>query len=236
MAIENGTYIKLTYTGSVNGVPFDTTEAEVAKEGKIFREGFSYGPAIVKVGAGHLLKGVDEELVGKEIGTEYTIDIAPEKAFGEHKSEDVKAVDKKALDHKPELFERITVEGREGVIVNKVGSRYVVDFNHPLAGQTVHYTFTIESIVEDAAECLAGTIKLLTGREMKVGTAHEKFVSVEVPAMVAMYNQNWFMTQYMIMQEAFELFPAIESVKFIETFPRPKAEKAEDPAAEEKAE
>ena len=36
MAIENGTYIKLSYTGSVNGVPFDTTDAEVAKTAEIY--------------------------------------------------------------------------------------------------------------------------------------------------------------------------------------------------------
>ena len=146
----------------------------------------------------------------------------------------MKAVDKKAFDHKPELFERLTVEGREGVVVQKIGNRYIVDFNHPLAGQEVVYTFTIIEEVTDAAECLAGTIKLITGRDMKVGTKHENFVSVEVPTMIAMYNQNWFMTQYLIMQEALELFPNAESVKFVESFPRPKA--VEEPAAEEKTE
>ncbi len=241
MAIENGTYIKINYTGSVNGVPFDTTDAEAAKNGKIFREGYTYGPAIVKVGGKHLLAGFDEDLSnGKEVGVEYQLTIPPEKAFGEHKADEMKAVDKKAFDHKPEMFERVVIEGREGNVVNKVGSRYVVDFNHPLAGQTIEYTYTIESIVEDPAECLAGMIKLLTNREMKIGTKHENFVSIEVPAMMAMYNQNWFMTQYMIMQEALELFPAIESVKFVESFPRPKIpeqpEAVEAEAAEEKTE
>ena len=234
MAIENSTYIKLNYTGTINGVAFDTTDAEAAKNANIFRENFEYTPAIVKVGAGRLLKGLDEELAGKEIGQEYTITLPAEKAFGEHKAEEMKAVDKKAFDHKPELFERLTVEGREGVVVQKIGNRYIVDFNHPLAGQEVVYTFTIIEEVTDAAECLAGTIKLITGRDMKIGTKHENFVSVEVPTMIAMYNQNWFMTQYLIMQEALELFPAAESVKFVESFPRPKA--VEEPAAEEKTE
>ena len=223
MAIENGTYIKLTYTGSINGVPFDTTNAEAAKKGKIFREGYNYTPAIVKVGAGRLLKGLDEELVGKEIGHEYTVTIPAEKAFGPHLSKEVKAVDKKALDHKPELYERIVFEGREGVIVNKIGSRYVVDFNHPLAGQDVEYVFKIEGIVDDALESLKGTIKLITGREMKVSTT-KTAISIEIPTMIAMYNQNWFMTQYLIMQETLDLFPDVNNVKFIESFPRLKSE------------
>ncbi|MDO5846926.1 MAG: peptidylprolyl isomerase, partial [Methanocorpusculum sp.] len=235
MVIEKGTYIRLSYTGAVNGIPFDTTDEKAAKKGNIYREGFPYAPVIVKVGAGQVLPGVDEDLEGKEIGKEYKLLIPAEKAFGEHKKEEVKAFDKKAFDHKPELYERLAVEGREGMVVNKVGNRYLVDFNHPLAGQDVEYVYTIEEVVSDPVECLAGTIKLLTGREMKVSNAHENFVSIEVPAMMAMYNQNWFMTQYMIMQDALALFPKAEAVKFVESFPRPKTEKeGEEEAAEEK--
>ena len=236
MAIENGTYIKLSYTGSVNGVPFDTTDAEVAKTAGIFRENAMYGPSIVKVGAGHLIRGVDEDLAGKEIGTEYTLVVPAEKAFGEHKPEEMKAFDKKAFEKKPEVYERVTIEGREGVVVNKVGSRYVVDFNHPLAGQEITYTYTIEGVIEDGTEKLAGLIRLITGREMKVDATDKTFVSIDIPAMMAMYNQNWLMTQYMISQEAFAIFPEIENVKFIESFPRPNYKKEEESApAEEQA-
>ncbi|HJJ48489.1 MAG TPA: FKBP-type peptidyl-prolyl cis-trans isomerase [Methanocorpusculum sp.] len=235
MAIEKGTYIKLNYTGAVNGVAFDTTDAETAKKANIFREQTVYGPAIVKVGAGHVLPGVDDELAGKEIGKEYKITLPAEKAFGPHKKEEVKAIDKKAFQHKPELFEEVTIEGRKGLVANKIGNRYIVDFNHPLAGQTVEYTFTIEGVVEDGCEKLAGTIKLFTGREMKVA-ATKTAVTIEVPAMFAMYNQNWFMTQYMINQEAFEIFPEAKAVKFCESFPRPKAKEEAEAAAEEKTE
>ncbi|HJJ29072.1 MAG TPA: FKBP-type peptidyl-prolyl cis-trans isomerase [Methanocorpusculum sp.] len=236
MAIEKGTYIKLNYTGAVNGVAFDTTDAETAKKANIFREQTAYGPAIVKVGAGHVLPGVDDDLAGKEIGKEYKLTLPPEKAFGPHKSEEVKAVDKKAFQNKPEVLDEVTLDGRKGMVVNKIGNRYLVDFNHPLAGQTVEYTYTIEGVVEDGCEKLAGTIKLFTGREMKVA-ATKTAVTIEVPAMIAMYNQNWFMTQYMINQEAFEIFPDVKTVKFCESFPRPKAqEEAQAAPAEEKTE
>ena len=230
MAIENGTYIKLSYTGSVNGSAFDTTDIDVAKTAKIFRENAIYGPSIVKVGAGHLLPGLDDDLAGKEVGTEYTIVLPAEKAFGEHKTEDVKAVDKKAFEKKPELFERVSIEGRDGVVVNKIGSRFLVDFNHPLAGQEVTYVYTIESIVEDGTEKLTGIIKLITGRDMVVDASDKTFVSIEIPAMMAMYNKNWFMTQYMISQEAFADFPEIQNVKFVESFPRPNVKTEEAPA------
>ncbi|HJJ99443.1 MAG TPA: FKBP-type peptidyl-prolyl cis-trans isomerase [Methanocorpusculum sp.] len=235
MAIENGNYIKLSYTGSVNGVPFDTTDAEKAKKAGIFRENAMYSPVVVKVGAGHVLAGVDEDLVGKEIGQEYTVVVPAAKAFGEHKKDELKAVDKKALPQKVSILDHVTVEGRGGVVVNKVGSRYLVDFNHPLAGQKVTYVYKIEAMVEDPVERLAGTIRLFTGREMKVSNAHRNFVSVEVPPMMAMYNSNWMTTEYMITHEAFGLFPEIESVKFVETFPRPNP-KVDEPAEEKKEE
>lgn len=229
MAIQNGDYIKLTYTGSVNGSAFDTTDVEEAKKAGIFRENALYGPAVVKVGAGHVLPGVDEDLAGKEIGQEYTVVVSAEKGFGEHKKDDLKAVDKKVLPQKVAVLDRVTVEGREGVVVNKVGSRYLVDFNHPLAGQELTYTYKIESFVEDPTEKLAGVIRLFTGHEMKVSNAHASFVSIEVPPMMAMYNRNWMMTQYMITREAFDAFPEIESVKFVETFPRPEKKVEEQP-------
>ena len=234
MAIENGTYIKLSYTGSVNGVPFDTTDAEVAKTAEIYRENAMYGPATVKVGAGHVLPGVDEDLAGKEVGKEYTLVIPAAKAFGEHKSEEMKAFDKKAFEKKPEMYERVKIEGRDGVVINKVGSRYIVDFNHPLAGQDISYVYTIESVIEDGTEKLTGMLKLLTGRDMKVSAEDKTCVTIEIPAMMSMYNQNWLMTQYMVSQEAFAIFADIENVKFIESFPRPtiKTESAEEQAAE----
>jgi FKBP-type peptidyl-prolyl cis-trans isomerase 2 len=195
-----------------------------------------YGPAIVKVGAGHVRPGVDEDLEGKEPGQEYTLLVPADKAFGEHKKEDVQAFDKKSLPYGAKLYDRVTIDGREGTVVNKVGSRYLVDFNHVLAGQDVEYTYTIEGIVTDPVEKVEGLIRLLTGREMKVGNAHKTFVSIEVPPMIAMYNRNWMMVQYMISQEAFAAFPDIESVKFVETFPRIGKESGEVIDAEEKTE
>jgi hypothetical protein len=63
---------------------------------------------------------------------------------------------------------------------------------------------------------------------MKVSNAHTNFISIDVPPMMAMYNQNWMMTEYMITQEAFDLFPEIESVKFVETFHRSNLETDEE--------
>lgn len=221
MAIQKGDYITLSYTGFVEGVPFDTTDAEEAKKGNMFKETATYAPIVVKVGGGHLVPGLDADLAGKEIGQEYTVTIEPKDGFGPHKDEDVKAIDKKGFEEKPELYERVTVDGRSGIVVNKIGSRYLVDFNHPLAGKELVYTYKIESLVEDPIEKLTGLIHLFTGETLKISKAHDSFLSIEVPPFLSLYAQNWMMTRYMINHEAFELFPEIESVKYVETVSRP---------------
>ena len=68
MAIENGNYVKLSYTGSVNGAPFDTTDAEEAQKAGIFRENALYGPVVAKFGAGHVLPCADVARAGEGIG------------------------------------------------------------------------------------------------------------------------------------------------------------------------
>jgi FKBP-type peptidyl-prolyl cis-trans isomerase 2 len=194
-----------------------------------------YGPIVVKIGAGHVLPGVDEDLAGKEIGLNYTIVVPATKAFGERKKDELKTIEKKVLPQKVSILDRVTIDGREGTVVNKIGNRYLVDFNHPLAGQDVTYVYTIEEIVENPIEKLSGTIRLFIGREMRISNAHKNFISIDVPPMMTMYNQNWMMTEYMITQEAFNLFPEIEAVKFVETFnrPNPKIDKSTENKTEE---
>src|SRR3989338_8236930 len=83
MAYKKGDFIELEYTGTLKeeGVVFDTTDETVAKDNQIHNAQTQYGPVIVCIGEGHVIKGLDENLVGKVDG-EYEIIIAAEEAFG----------------------------------------------------------------------------------------------------------------------------------------------------------
>ena len=62
MAITEGDYIKLEYTGSVDGIVFDSTSAEKAREAGIENPSAAYGPIMVRVGSGHVIPGLDDAL------------------------------------------------------------------------------------------------------------------------------------------------------------------------------
>ena len=84
MKVAKKDVIRLHYTGRIKetGEIFDTTYEDVAKEAGIYSEKGIYGPVPIAVGAGHVIKGLDEALEGLEVGKKYTIEVPPEKAFG----------------------------------------------------------------------------------------------------------------------------------------------------------
>ena len=84
MAVKEGDFIRLEYTGKVQetGDVFDTTDENVAEEAGIKLDNKSYGAIPIVVGGGHVLKGLDEALIGMEEAEEKTVEIAPEEGFG----------------------------------------------------------------------------------------------------------------------------------------------------------
>ena len=66
MAIKEGDFVKLNYTGSADGIIFDTTYEEVAKEDGSFSEGKKDEPIVIRIGGTHVIP----DMTGKEIGTE----------------------------------------------------------------------------------------------------------------------------------------------------------------------
>ncbi|MFX1398500.1 MAG: peptidylprolyl isomerase [Promethearchaeota archaeon] len=72
MAIKKGDIIKVHYVGTFDdGTVFDSSED--------LGQPFKY-----EVGAGHIIKGFDESVVGKEVGDEYTVKLQPSEAYGEY--------------------------------------------------------------------------------------------------------------------------------------------------------
>ncbi|MCP1715156.1 FKBP-type peptidyl-prolyl cis-trans isomerase SlyD [Methanocalculus alkaliphilus] len=231
MAIENGVFIRLSYTGSIEGIAFDTTREETAKESGIFNEKARYGPMVIRVGSGHVIPGLDEALTGAEPGVEQTITVAPEKGFGPHDREQVKAYPFKAFEKKPTIGTRISQDKKEGVVVDIIGQRALVDFNHPLAGKTLEYTFTVEEIVADDVEKMQGMIRLFSGRDIDLEFTDGK-VTMHLPPGIN-YDQRWFMWRGTIVQELFKVSDSVSEIVFMETFRRPEPPAVEEPEAAE---
>jgi len=220
MAIKEGEFVKLSYTGSANGIVFDTTDEAAAKTADIHSADAIYGPITICIGQKHVITGLDEELVGKKVGTESDVTVPPEKAFGERDPKKVQSFQKSKFKDKPVRGMRISVEDQgEGVVVDVIGSRVLVDFNAPLAGQTLTYHYKIEESVSEPLEQLQGIIRLYVGKDMEVALDDGK-ATITLPPGIN-YDRRWLLWRGRIIHEGFETIDGISEITLVETYKRP---------------
>ena len=165
--ISKKDFIEIEYTGRIkdDNAAFDTTDKKVAKENNIDSER-EFGPLIVCVGENQVLKGLDQSLEGKEVGSEYSTVILPENAFGAKNPKLIQMIPtskfiKQKIQPIPGL--QLNIDGVLGTIKTVGGGRTLVDFNHPLAGKELSYKVKINRKVTNAGEQLTGYLQLLLG-------------------------------------------------------------------------
>ena len=155
MTINKGDFIKIIYTGRIlddNSV-FDTTDQEIAK-----KEGFekkNIEPVVIRVGDGQLIQGLDEDVLGKELNKDYSVNIIPEKAFGKKSAKLIQLVSLSKFKNeniKPMPGLQVQINDQMGIVKTVTGGRVMVDFNHPLSGKDVKYEYKILNIIKDDIE------------------------------------------------------------------------------------
>jgi FKBP-type peptidyl-prolyl cis-trans isomerase 2 len=229
MPVNEGDFIRLSFTGRVNGIVFDTTRKEDAESAGTYDENKQYVPQIVCAGKQQILLGLDEAILGQDVGYEGIVEIPPEKAFGEHESELMRSFEKKVFKEKPVRGMRVSMPNfGEGTVVNIIGNRVIVDFNHVLAGQTLNYTIKIEGAVEDPAEKVKGIVQMYSGTEVDV-TVNGKSAEIVLPAGVYSISRRFLSGKPYITVAIFDLIDGIDEISYIEKFTRPekKVESAE---------
>ena len=153
--MEKGSFIKINYVESIQltGRVTDTNIESTAREAGIYHddEPLRYTPLPVIVGSGRPVKGVDEELAKMAVGNSKDFDVAPDLAYGPR--------DTKLMDMVPLSFFKkqgmtpvrgLPVRTRRGLAIvrSTSGGRISLDYNHPLAGQSMHYHV---EVVEEAS-------------------------------------------------------------------------------------
>ena len=220
MAIKDGDFIKLSYSGSVNENIFDTTDEKEAKTAGIHSPNAMYGPVTICVGQKHVILGLDEDLVGKDVGYSGDIIVGPDKAFGDRDPKRIQSYPKNQFKEKPVRGMAVKMEEMgEGTVVDVIGSKVIVDFNAPLAGQTLTYHYTIEEEVADPLEQLKGLVRLYAGREMEIAMDDDK-ATITLPPGIN-YDRRWLLWRSRIIHEGFESIEGISEIILVETFKRP---------------
>jgi FKBP-type peptidyl-prolyl cis-trans isomerase SlyD len=170
LTIKDGDFVRVDYVGRVDGKIFDLTEESVAKKENIYNEKVKYGSVVIIVGAGHLLKGIDEALVGKKVGDKFTVDVPPEKAFGKKNAKLIKIIPEKSFreqDVRPHPGMQVNIDGLVGNIISSGGGRVIVDFNHPLASKILNYEISILKKIEEPSEQLKSITEIYTNMKQE---------------------------------------------------------------------
>jgi len=167
--VENGDFIELDYTGKIKDseIVFDTTDPKLAKESGI---GESKGPIIAIIGQGQLIKGLDEQIIGKEIGKEYDFEITSLEAFGKKDAKMIRLMNINAFkkeDITPVPGLQVTVDDSIGIVKIVSGGRVIVDFNHPLSGKDVTYNVKLIKKLTDDKEKVEHYLKIMMGLSKK---------------------------------------------------------------------
>ena len=185
--VQEHDFIELDYTGKLtDGIVFDTTKEKIAKENDLPAEGREFKPAVICVGEKQILPGLDDKLIGKEIGKELTIELNAEEAFGKRDIKKMRIVPASTFkEHKvqPRPGLQIDVDGEMGIISRVSGGRIIVNFNHPLAGKEVTYTVKVNRKITDKAEQISAflnTSMRLPMEQVKIEIKEEK-ATVNIP-------------------------------------------------------
>ncbi len=154
-------FLEIEFTAKVkDGEIFDSNIKEDLKKSNLNLEP---KPFIFALGEGMFLKGIEDFLIGKDIG-EYEIELPSEKAFGNRDPKLIQLMPMKVFREQninPVPGFMFNFDGRIAKILSASGGRIRVDFNNPIAGRDVIYKLKVLRKVDDLNEKTKAFISFL---------------------------------------------------------------------------
>ena len=133
---------------------------ELEVEGAIVDKAGSEKPLEYIHGTGMLLPRFEEEVEGKTEGETFEFTLSAEEGYGEYDERYKVTLPKSTFEVDGKLMEELLVVGRPLPMLNSAGQvvqgtvaeippdSVVMDFNHPMAGKTLHFTGRVEKVRE----------------------------------------------------------------------------------------
>lgn len=138
--IKNDSVVRVNYTGRLeDGSIFDTSLSE------------GRNPLDVFLGQGSLIPGFEEALVGMNEGETKTVEIMPDKGYGDRIDALVFSIEKDKLPQDIEVGGVVQGNGPAGTAIftiTEIGdSTVTLDGNHPLAGKKMIFDLEVVEII-----------------------------------------------------------------------------------------
>ena len=169
--MEDGAIIHVDYDlfSGETGDLIETTREDIAKEYEMHQEGRTYSPMVCVVGNGNLIPGFEAALKDAKVGTEVTVEIEPAEAYGEKDASMVETISidklRRAVQDPNSLYlgAPVNINGRQGYLSYLAAGRARIDYNHPMAGKTLKYVFTVVKEVKGKEDKVMGLLESNSG-------------------------------------------------------------------------
>ncbi|GBE20082.1 FKBP-type 16 kDa peptidyl-prolyl cis-trans isomerase [archaeon BMS3Abin17] len=182
MELKKKDFIQVEFTGKLkDGSVFDSNIKKDLEKADL---DIKAKPFTFCLGEGMFIKGVDDFLVGKDVGS-YKIELNPEDAFGKRDSKLVQMMPMKVfIEQKinPVQGAVFNFDGRIAKVLTVSGGRIMVDFNNPMAGKEVVYNLKVLKKIEDINEKIKALNEFLFKKDFKFEVKDKKItLHVEKP-------------------------------------------------------
>ena len=169
--MEDGAIIHVDYDlySGETGDLIETTREDIAKEHEMHQEGRNYSPMVCVVGTGNLIAGFEAALKDAKVGKKVEVEIAPADAYGEKDPAQVETISidklRRSVQDPNSLYlgAPVTIGGRQGYLSYLAAGRARIDYNHPMAGKTLKYVFTVIKEVKNKEDKVMGLLESNTG-------------------------------------------------------------------------
>ena len=241
MTFDKGSLILVDYTARVKDTEeiFDTTIEEDAKKHSIHEQNVKYQPKLVSIGevSYPVLKGLDEALAKTAVGDKLTVEVTPDKGFGERDSGKVRMITIRKLVEDAEkvtVGDTIEVDNKRGIIRFIGSGRVQVDYNHRYAGKTILFDVNVIKSLDSPNDKVDGILKnRLPVEDTKIAfDLKDKEVNITIPEEILRADGLQIMKHF-IQLDIFKFVPTLEKVSFVETHVNKQAP-AKKPEAKEK--
>ena len=233
MAFSKGSLILVDYTSKVKdtGEVFETTIEEEAKKHSLHEPNVKYQPKLVAVGESWVVKGLDEAYEKASVGDKKTIEISPDKGFGERDTGKVRMIPLRKLGEDAEkvsIGDTVEVDNKKGVVRFIGSGRVQIDYNHRFAGKTILYDVNVLKELKTDDEKASGILKrYLPVKDDKISCKKTgKILDITIPEEMFL-NEGTSGIKHLIQLEIFKFIPTLEQVNFVESHVNKKTKPAE---------
>ncbi|MGM0453247.1 MAG: FKBP-type peptidyl-prolyl cis-trans isomerase [Thermodesulfobacteriota bacterium] len=144
--VENGKFVSVNYKGTLNnGDVFDSSEGGQ--------------PLELQVGAGQIIKGFEDALLGMAESETKSFTLDPEEAYGQRDENQLHTFSRQEVPEEmdPQVGEVIGLQTPDGqqipaTITEADDEKVVVDLNHPLAGESLNFEIEVLTVTDEPTQ------------------------------------------------------------------------------------